>query len=95
MENVRSMFKEVAKELIRVNREIDRMSDHKFKSMGSLKSNASALADAWMKYGLSYGQAVETLRDSKNTLEALKKVVIGGTVYVADPSETIVYKRIA
>ena len=52
MANVRSMFKEVAIEWIRVNREIDRMSDHKFKSMGSLKSNASALADAWMKYGL-------------------------------------------
>ena len=95
MANVRSMFKEVAREWIRVNREIDRMSDHKFKSMGSLKSNASALADAWMKYGLSYGQAVETLRNSKNTLEALKKVKIGGSVCIATSGEVIVYKRIA
>ena len=95
MENVRSMFKEVARELIRVNREIDRMTDHKFKSMGSPKVNASALADAWMKNGFSYGQAVETLRNSKNTLEAIKKVKIGGSLLIVTPREVIVYKRIA
>ena len=95
MANVRSMFKEVAREWIRVNREIDRMSDHKFKSMGSLKANASALADAWMKYGLSYGQAVETLRESKYALEALKKVKIGRSLLIVTPREVYFYKRIA
>ena len=94
MENVRSMFKEVARELIRVNREIDRMTDHKFKSMGSPKVNASALADAWIKNGVSYGQAVETFRESKYALEALKKVKTGRSLLIVTPREVYFYKRI-
>lgn len=88
-------YEEVAKISIKVNREIDRISNHLYKSAGEFGANGYEWLASEIKKVFSLEAFKEVTLHEADVLVHLNRIPVGGTVTVINGKETVTYTKIA
>ena len=87
-------YRDVARVNIKVNREIDRVSDHSYKQMGGYTTDERFLARA-VSLAMSLEDFKEATMCEIEILEAIMMMPIGGNVIIPSEEGLKTYRRIA